>query len=672
MGDSGGRSKRDEAAMAKAVSSALRSAVAESVAPSVAASVLRAVADSVDEHGVVPEVRVVAFSPGRRPSDEVSHPGLGSSDAAAVLVGPAGSTENEAHVLIELTGVGGESMSVVADAALADGAAVPGWSSRPVEIVSGRQRQRVTLRPEDDLADADLGFAAGYLTRLRVDVTARRDGVAVAGDSAELDVCDIRLLGSLYGRIVERLVVPDAARQAARAGVADPGAAYHPWFPVLTIGMDKAALYTKALVDDIVGKQRHLTDPGWLLRVGVYLELLTCLGIVEAVKGEPDVGDLLDPAERRAFESSPVYAEIRRRIDPAAWREVWALRHVHFPRLGVPRTGPVSSSNLLQKKRATLRFLHVHHEDLKHAIELAGPNLHNSQETWQRVFRDAERAVLRQTADAFPELAFLPGAVRNRVLWEKRGIGEQTGLYATACTQYRASMNAVASWANDERLMDFTGAECVPLGVSLLDARLHAPERVAVLQRADGYGPDLDVVDAMEAQEPTTEEIVALLAEVPILTMLDDDDLGALASAARPLLLGPTERLIVQGEEGDSLFVVGDGEVEVVVRREDGVDVAVDTMKRGAVIGEMALLTGERRAATVRAVDGAVVYEIGQQQYEPMLRAHPEWLEDLATIMEARLAARGAFLAAHDTEGRGAILARIRRRFFDSRHEAAG
>ena len=64
--------------------------------------------------------------------------------------------------------------------------------------------------------------------------------------------------------------------------------------------------------------------------------------------------------------------------------------------------------NLLAKRRATLEFLHVHHEDLQQAIALAGPNPHSAQETWHRVFRDAERAVLRQTPDAFPNSADLP------------------------------------------------------------------------------------------------------------------------------------------------------------------------------------------------------------------------------------------------------------------------
>ena len=105
-------------------------------------------------------------------------------------------------------------------------------------------------------------------------------------------MCDVRNLGTLYKRLIDRLVTADTRRQAADARVADPGVAYHPWYPVLTIGGDKAALYTEALVADIVGKEYHLTDPAWLLRVGVYLELLTCIGIIEAVRA--DVGDLLE------------------------------------------------------------------------------------------------------------------------------------------------------------------------------------------------------------------------------------------------------------------------------------------------------------------------------------------------------------------------------------------
>ena len=137
------------------------------------------------------------------------------------------------------------------------------------------------------------------------------------------------------------------------------------------------------------------------MRVGLYLEFLTFLGICEAVKA--DVGDLLSPAERTAFENEPWFADPRvDRPGRLAQRSGSCAGSSSAPRRAAHRPGV--GANLLAKKKATLRFLHVHHDDLKHAIRLAGPNHHNAQETWQRVFRDAERAVLRNVAAAFPEL----------------------------------------------------------------------------------------------------------------------------------------------------------------------------------------------------------------------------------------------------------------------------
>ena len=497
----------------------------------------------------------------------------------------------------------------------------------------------------------------------------------MAAATGSLFVCDERRMGSLYRRLVERLLAPDARRQAATAGVPDPGAAFHPWYPVLAIGGEKADLYGRALVGDIVDKRRNLTDPGWLLRVGLYLELLTCLGVVEAVRD--DAGDLLDPAEREAFERSDLFATIRERIDPDRWRSVWELRAIAFPRAGAPRTGPVAARNLLRKRTATLAFLQAHHEDLKVAVELAGPNHHNAQETWQRVFRDAERAVLRCTPAAFEELAFLPDQVRELVLWHRQGslglarlpgplartLGDQDGLFAAACTQYRESMNAVAAWCKERALMDYTGGECIPPEASLLETRIARPTQVARLQRRDGYDERLDLlVDLPDARERSLAEVERLLADVPSFALLTREELQTLARTARPLTLGPLERIVVQGQPGTSLFVVLDGDVEVVLRLDDGSERAVDTMGRGAVVGEMSLLTGEPRAATVRAISGATVLEIGRRQYEPLLRARPALIDELAGVVEARLRHRAQSLSSYDAEReRGAIGERIRR-----------
>lgn len=622
-------------------------------------------------------IRIVPFVPGRRPGHEAAHPGLGSSDEVAVILGDGG--EDSTCILYTLPGAGQPGVTVEATLSLhGSGEPLPGWDRR--EIVPeriGDERFVFVLHPARELGDELFTFEQRYSRQVDVRLEACWQGVSVASAETAVLVCDLRRSGSLYQRLLDDLVVPDTARQAARAGVENPGPAYHPWYPVLLIGSEKGALYTRALIADITGDGQHLSDPGWLLRVGLNLEFLTFLGICEAVEDE-----LLSPAERAAFEGSDELAEIRSRVDGRAWREVWRLREIAFARRGLPRTGPVAAANLLAKKRATLRFLEVHHADLRHAIELAGRNHHNAQETWQRVFRDAERAVLSRTPAAFPELAFVNEQVRQFLLWHRRGrfelgrtfrlprpisalVADQDGLFGAACTQYRASMNEVADWAKRRGLMDHTGLECVSRQVSLLEARVNQPDRVDVLQRRDGYGPDLDVPAELPAafQRPAAE-IESLLAAVPLFALLGADEVHTLARTARPLTLGPTERMVVQDQEGGSLFVVAEGEVEVVVRREDGEDLVVDIMGKGEVVGEMSLLTGQPRNATVRALEGAVAYEIGTRQYAPCLRRHPEIVTDLAALMAKRLQERRRRLDAYDAErARVAIVDRIRSAF---------
>ena len=230
-------------------------------------------------------------------------------------------------------------------------------------------------------------------------------------------------------------------------------------------------------------------------------------------------------------------------------------------------------------------------------------------------------------------------------------------------------MNDVAEWAKARSLMDHTGGECVPRQVSLLEAHVNQPARVALLQHHDGYGPHLEVgAELPETYQRPAAEIEDLVAGIPVLALLTADERRALARAARPLTLGPTERLVVQGEEGGSMFVLADGELEVLLRQDDGEDVLVDTMGKGAVVGEMSLLTGEPRTATVRALDGAIVYEVDSHQYAPVLQAHPQLVDVLAELMADRLRARRKRLDARAADrDRAAIARQIRKALFPVR-----
>lgn len=676
---------------------------------------------------------IVPFMTGRRPTDEATHPGLGSSDNASMILANGDAEEDHAYILYSLSGLDSfqttelqnYSLEVTltfcgSDAALPS-LPIPGWNKRPLipavfkasengnpglhkipMAEANEQRLVLQLNPSYDFlpgngwdwqmldepvrcaaTDESDPFTFGHMfsQMLQVQISLVHENVPAASAYTWLDICNTRRIGSLYQRVLEHLVKPDTIQQAGASGVSGVDYSYHPWYPVLLIGSEKAALYTRALVEDIVHKQRHLTDPRWLMRVGLYLEFLTCIGIFEAVKD--DSGDLLTPAERHAYENSPLFKEIRKRINPRGWKEVWEMRDIIFSKVGTPQAGPVSFANLLQKRKATLAFLEVHHQDLKHAIDLAGPNVYNAQETWHRVFRDAERAVLRKTPQAFPELAFLKPQVRDFVLWHQKGkldlpilkwvpklvtrlFGDQDGLYASAGNQYRASMNEVAEWAKQKGLMDFTGDECVPTKVSLLQAYMGSMEELLEkLQHRDGYAARIDI----EAEIPeefidSREQIYNLLKEAPLFDVLTEEERMQLAQTARKIVLGPMERIIIQGREGSSLFLVCEGCLEALVRQPDGKDKSIDYVNRGEIIGEFALLTGAPRSATVRAVDGAVVYEIGKQQYDPIIRARPELVDHLVAVMEKRIDIMRKQNKFHEANPETANLRQRIRRFF--------
>ena len=207
---------------------------------------------------------------------------MGSSDAVAFL-------EGACYLLLAVDGAAGCALEVTLDGRGRAARGTGGRSTPTVELRAGLDRSTRT-------GTYVLALQATSRASTRSRPSSRSASTCACGSPATaspvaeaetpLEVYDVAQIGSLYERIVERLVKPDTERQS-------PGLshAYHPWFPVLLIGAHKAELYTRALVGDIVDKRRNLADPGWLVRVGLYLELLTALGVIEAVKD--DVGDLL-------------------------------------------------------------------------------------------------------------------------------------------------------------------------------------------------------------------------------------------------------------------------------------------------------------------------------------------------------------------------------------------
>ena len=684
---------------------------------------------------LTPEIEIVPFEAGRRPVDEALGQGHGVSEHAAFLsTAPIGQPGDELWLLYHIKNIyayvelfnrplevrmgitllphcedegqayampGLQEISVplrkvsaaaypvaaLEDASLSNFYETVYVATLNPEVLLPRHKRQNTAPASYAWKDVDLDvrartpdgddpftFANLFHQRVRLSLSLFSEGATVSYDHIDVELYDAGRFGSLYQRLLEQLVTDDTAAQIRALNIPDLHAGYHPWFPVLTIGMDKAMLYLHAIRQDLGQQRRNLPDPVWLVRVGLYLEMLTCLGIFEAVKDE--YPNLLSPAERRAFEHSPAFAKIREKIDVAAWQKVWALRKIIPRGTDLLSTGPVSASNLMRKQKATLAFLHAHHDDLKNAIELAGPNLDNAQETWHRVFRDAERAVLRNSLAAFPEIGWLDNKQRDFAMWHQRGqfgsyalpesltgaFGDQDGVFPSACRQYRKSMNEVAAWAREKGLMDHTGSECIPRTASLLEAHMRGDKGlIDALQRRDGYGSGLETEDPASLQaEPQVSDIAAILRRVPVFKPLTNREVDKLAGRARRVIYGPHDRIVIQGDRGASLFVVETGFVEVLVRQADGSDISVATLEPGAVFGENALLTGVERTATVRSMGESILYEISKQALQPIIESRPQLVVELSLLMASRQNVRRDQPQEAESQG----LARRIRRFF--------
>ena len=149
-----------------------------------------------------------------------------------------------------------------------------------------------------------------------------------------------------------------------------------------------------------------------------------------------------------------------------------------------------------------------------------------------------------------------------------------------------------------------------------------------------------------------------LFSDVLSHTQLDD-----LAAQCRPRVFRAGSVLLSQGDFGSSMFGILDGVVSVVFIDPHERENAVATLSAGQVVGEMALLTGERRTATVAARTNVAALEITKPALEDVFANAPYLVESFA----ATLAIRRAMLqqVAADSSGllREVLVRRIRKVF---------
>lgn len=131
-------------------------------------------------------------------------------------------------------------------------------------------------------------------------------------------------------------------------------------------------------------------------------------------------------------------------------------------------------------------------------------------------------------------------------------------------------------------------------------------------------------------------EVRSLLDQVDFFKELAKEDLQQLARRAHFDLYAAGEKVCIQGEAGDSFYIIKNGRLEVsAVDSEGDVFLSLE-LKAGQYFGEMALLTGEPRSATVKAQTDSELIRLGKEDLRHILRVSPQVEEMISKVLAQR------------------------------------
>lgn len=160
-------------------------------------------------------------------------------------------------------------------------------------------------------------------------------------------------------------------------------------------------------------------------------------------------------------------------------------------------------------------------------------------------------------------------------------------------------------------------------------------------EKIDFAYPTRTVYTSEPPTQRSTEEYLDLTVErlgrIPIFAPLSEEELDKLARASKDRVFAPGEAIVRRSQEGNSMFIITRGAVDVQILQ-GGAAKTINSLRENDYFGEMSLLTGEPRTATVVAVEETEVVQISKSALKPIFEANPELVESMCKMVEERRA----------------------------------
>jgi CRP-like cAMP-binding protein len=132
------------------------------------------------------------------------------------------------------------------------------------------------------------------------------------------------------------------------------------------------------------------------------------------------------------------------------------------------------------------------------------------------------------------------------------------------------------------------------------------------------------------------EKLKTILGKADFAPLLTSDTITMFLPKFYPITFKKGELILQQGMPAGALLIVASGKLQVFIQREGGQEIPVNTLEPVTYVGEMALLDGNVRNASVRALEEVKGYILGRASFEQLLLEIPSLKLHFLTVAEKR------------------------------------
>ncbi len=133
-------------------------------------------------------------------------------------------------------------------------------------------------------------------------------------------------------------------------------------------------------------------------------------------------------------------------------------------------------------------------------------------------------------------------------------------------------------------------------------------------------------------------ELADSIRKIPIFSSLTREDIAKVLGKLEEIAYPAGTVIFKQGDQGDAFYLIHSGAVEVLLESTGGRRETLAILGPNEAFGEMALLSGEPRSATIVAVKDTTVWRLSREAWTDLIEKHPAWLLHFCALLSRRLA----------------------------------